>query len=72
MPNPDLGWEEWNKIGMAAWRATEGSDDGFKAFEAWSKKSKKLDAGATHKNGRGLLAIPPTRIGAGSIFYLAG
>ena len=71
IPNPDLGWEEWNKIGMAAWRATEGSDDGFKAFEAWSKKSKKYDAGATHKKWSDYSRSPPTRIGAGSIFYLA-
>jgi hypothetical protein len=47
IPNPDLGWEEWNRIGMATWAATEGSDDGLKAFHSWSKKSQKYDENDT-------------------------
>ena len=43
VPNPDEGWEEWNRKGMALWRATEGSEDGRQIFHDWSKKSKKYD-----------------------------
>ena len=39
IPNADLGWEEWNKIGMAIWARTGGT--GFAAFNSWSQKSSK-------------------------------
>ena len=46
IPNADLSWDEWNRIGMATWAATEGCEEGFEAFDAWSRKSVKYDPGA--------------------------
>jgi hypothetical protein len=71
IPNEDLGWEEWNRIGMAAWRATGGDGEGFAAFDSWSKKSKKYDAHDTVKKWDSYFSSPPDRIGAGTIFHLA-
>src|SRR5262249_49529723 len=44
IPNDDLAWDDWTRIGMAVWRATNGSAEGFDAFDKWSKKSRKYDA----------------------------
>ena len=64
-----LGWEEWNRIGMALWRATDG--DGFQLFDDFSRRSDKYGAVETRKRWRSYFTSPPNRIGAGSIFYLA-
>lgn len=69
IPNADIGWEEWNNIGMAVWRATNGN--GFEAFNSWSKKSKKYNAQETLRRWNHYFISPPTQIGAGSIFYMA-
>jgi primase-like protein len=71
IPNRDAGWEEWNRIGMAAWRATGGSDAGFEAFDGWSQKSAKYDAETTRERWQGYFSSPPTEIGAGTLFHLA-
>ena len=70
IPNNE-DWDGWNAIGMATWRATGGSAEGFAAFDAWSRKSSKHDAGATAKKWSAYFKSPPTHIGAGTIFYLA-
>ena len=70
IPN-NVGWVEWNNIGMATWRATDGSDAGFAAFDAWSQKSEKYDETYTSKKWAGYFKSPPTSIGAGTILYLA-
>ena len=71
IPNPDLGWDDWKKFGMAIWRATAGSDAGFAIFDEWSRKSTKYDEANTHKEWDSIRHSPPTRIGAGTIFYHA-
>jgi hypothetical protein len=71
IPNDNESWDDWNRIGMAAWRATGGSEDGFAAFDAWSSKSSKHDPDTTHKRWDGFKTSPPTIIGAGTIFWLA-
>jgi len=71
IPNDDLGWGDWNRIGMATWRATAGSDDGLAAFTAWSAKSKKHDADTTRERWRHFASSPPTEVGAGTLFYEA-
>jgi hypothetical protein len=40
VPNPNLGWDAWNRIGMAIYGATGGSDAGRQAFHAFSERSK--------------------------------
>jgi len=71
IPNPDSHWEDWNRVGMAAWRATGGSGAGLDAWAAWSAKSPKHDAGACAVRWEHFHASPPGRIGAGTIFFLA-
>jgi bifunctional DNA primase/polymerase-like protein len=50
IPNPDLGWEEWNKRGMAVFSASAGSEAGFKAFlgvdgrSPWVRRAKDIIA----------------------------
>ena len=41
IPNKDLPWNEWNRIGMATWAATDGSEVGRKAFHEWSASRRK-------------------------------
>ena len=69
IPNDDLDWESWNNFGMATWRATGG--DSFEAFDAFSQKSTKYDPIETRKRWDHYHRSPPTRIGAGTIFFLA-
>lgn len=71
IPNPDVGWEEWNKMGMTIWRATEGADEGRKIFHDWSKRSKKFDEKETDERWRHYFECPPKKLGAGSIFHWA-
>lgn len=37
--NPDMDYDQWTKVGMAIHSATNGSREGFDAWEAWSQKS---------------------------------
>ena len=71
MLNNDLGWEEWNRRGMAIWAATSGSAAGMELWHAWSKKSKKYDAAETDDRWQRYAASPPTELGAGTIFFNA-
>ena len=44
IPNDDAtDWEEWNRIGMALYVATEGSCFGLELFDEWSQKHYKYD-----------------------------
>jgi putative DNA primase/helicase len=71
IPNDDLDWENWNRIGMAIWAATGGSGEGFAIFNTWSQKSTKYDAAATLTRWSEISTCPPDRIGAGTIFHIA-
>jgi hypothetical protein len=72
IPNDIVGWENWNRIAMAAWDATKGDARVFAAFDIWSQKNKgKYNAGETAKKWTALFASPPTDIGAGTLFALA-
>ena len=71
IPNADLPWDEWNRIGMASWRATGGNDAGFAMFAAWSAKSGKNYPAETRARWDHYPTSPPTLIGAGTLFYLA-
>jgi hypothetical protein len=69
--NDNLGWPLWNRYGMALWRATGGSQDGFRLFDEWSKKSAKYDADETEGKWENYDHSPPERLGAGTLFYAA-
>jgi hypothetical protein len=62
IPNPDLGWEDWKKSGMAIWRATGGSAEGLAIFDEWSQKSQKYNADAARTAWNEITRSPPTRI----------
>jgi len=69
VPNPDLSWDDWNRIGMAIYCATEGR--GLYIFDQWSKESTKYDLTETHARWEHYGKSPPTKIGAGTLYYLA-
>ncbi|WP_390894592.1 AAA family ATPase [Bradyrhizobium diazoefficiens] len=71
IPNGDLDWDDWNRVAMAAWRATKGSSVAFDAFDEWSRKSNKYDAKTTREKWTKLFRSPPSEIGAGTIFKMA-
>lgn len=71
IPNSELQWDDWNRIGMAAWRASGGTEAGFVAWCAWSAKSEKHDPDACRERWDHFAISPPGFIGAGTIFYLA-
>src|SRR5215831_3081267 len=69
--NPNLPWAEWNRIGMAIFRATGGSEEGFKIFDRWSQRSAKYNARTTRARWQHYFRSPPERIGIGSLIYRA-
>jgi hypothetical protein len=72
IPNDNLSWDEWNRIGMATWRATGGSAEGFVAFDRWSAKCpQKYDPEETRFRWDHFYHSPPESIGAGTLFYEA-
>jgi hypothetical protein len=78
IPNPDLGWDEWNEVGMATWAGAP-DNDGFTLFDAWSQKSAKYHKKIRGKTGKQRTAAkwkkylknPPTKLTVGKLFHLA-
>lgn len=71
VPNQDLHWEDWNRIGMAMYAATGGRTEGLTAWSDWSAKSRKHEEKACKVRWQHYGRSPPSRIGAGTIFHLA-
>jgi hypothetical protein len=71
IPNPDLPWGEWSRIGMAAWRASAGSAAGLAAWTAWSAKSRKHSDAACQERWQHWFRSPPDRIGYASLYTVA-
>jgi putative DNA primase/helicase len=71
IPNPDLSWDQWNRIGMATFAATGGRAEGLAFFDGWSAKSGKYDRATTGARWDHYHRSPPTRIGAGTLFHEA-
>jgi hypothetical protein len=71
IPN-NADWHEWNRIGMAFYSASRGSDEGFIVFDDWSAKSpKKCDPHAVEERWRNYRRSEPSRIGLGTLIHLA-
>jgi hypothetical protein len=66
-----MHWREWNKIGMALFAATDGGDVGLVAFWEWTRKNPLTAHRDCIKRWNAYATCPPTRLGAGTIFYLA-
>jgi AAA domain/Bifunctional DNA primase/polymerase, N-terminal/Primase C terminal 2 (PriCT-2) len=71
IPNDDVGWEDWNRVGMATYSATGGNADGLAAFDAWSRKSSKYNKRKTFEKWLAYFGSPPNNIGYGSLKHLA-
>ena len=71
IPNNDVSWEEWNRVVMAAYRATNGSAVAFAAIDKWSANASKYNAENTARKWDALRNCPPINIGAGTIFMMA-
>jgi hypothetical protein len=69
--NADLDWAEWNRLGMAFYRASDGQEAGFTAFDAVSRKSRKYDAEATRARWEHYDTSPPSKVGIGTLVYEA-
>jgi putative DNA primase/helicase len=66
------GWERWNTVGMAVFRATGGSDEGFEIFDKWSAKNPKYNSKNTRDRWyKAYRRSPPKLIGAGTLFAIA-
>ena len=79
IPNADISWDPdkktgnpgWNGIGMALYAASDGSAEGFRLFNAFSRRSRKYNAKMTRDKWKAFHKCPPREIGAGTIFFLA-
>jgi Primase C terminal 2 (PriCT-2)/Protein of unknown function (DUF3987)/Bifunctional DNA primase/polymerase, N-terminal len=67
--NDDVHWDEWNRVGMAIFGATNGA--GWEIFEAWSAKSAKYNPVATKNRWQSYRRSPPKKIGFGTLCHLA-
>ncbi len=70
IPN-NADWHEWNRIGLAIYGASGGSDQGGIVFDDWSAKSPKYDPYETSARWRNYRRSPPDRIGIGTLIHLA-
>ena len=73
-PGDDFGglnWHDWNRIGMATYRATAGSAEGRVLFEAWSNKCKVDGRQTPSSRWAHYHRSAPSGIGAGTLAYLA-
>lgn len=71
IPNLDVHYDDWVRIGYAVHGATGGSPEGYELWSKWSQKSGKHDDAETLVTWTRICSSPPTKIGAGSLFYLA-
>jgi putative DNA primase/helicase len=71
IPNDDVDWEQWNKMGMAIYASTDGSDEGRELYRGWSAKSGKHDDKRLDAKWKLFDCSPPSQITAGTLFYMA-
>lgn len=69
--NNSLDWHAWNKIGMALYAASGGSEEGFIAFDDVSARSPKYQPQAVRERWRNYRRSPPNRITVATLVYLA-
>ena len=72
IPNDDTtDWEEWNRIGMALFAATNGSCFGLELFDEWSQKHYNYDDIGTEEKWEKFKTSPPEVVSVGTLFYEA-
>lgn len=67
----DMCWEDWNKVGMAVFAASEGSLHGFAVFDAFSARSPKYDPNSTLERWANYQRSPPCALSFGTLVYLS-
>jgi Primase C terminal 2 (PriCT-2)/Bifunctional DNA primase/polymerase, N-terminal len=67
----DFDWHGWNRLGMAIYAASGGTEEGFIAFDDLSARSSKYDPQAVRERWRNYRRSPPQRIGVGTLVHLA-
>jgi Primase C terminal 2 (PriCT-2)/Bifunctional DNA primase/polymerase, N-terminal len=70
IPN-DCDWHGWNRVGMAIFAASGGSDQGGIIFDAWSAKSPRYNPYETVARWRHWHKSPPSRLTVGTLVHLA-
>lgn len=68
--NGAADWEHWNKIGLATWGATDGSELGRCAWHEWSARHPNYDEAATEARWQHYRGHPPGA-GAGTLYAIA-
>lgn len=69
--NPDLHWDDWNKIGMALFASSNGEAWGHEAWHTFSARAAKNNPDETEARWGTYHRSRPTSIGAGTVFKLA-
>lgn len=72
----DIHYDQWIRLGYAAYRASGGSDAGYAMWDQWSRKSEKYNASETEAAWKRIAhaiagSTAPRTIGAGTIFFFA-
>jgi hypothetical protein len=70
MPN-DHDWNGWERMCLAFWATSQGSAEGFIAFDMFSAKHPQYDPRETTARWRNATHSPPDRIGKGTLIYEA-
>lgn len=68
----NLGWWDWNKVGMAIWKASGGSEDGRKLWHKFSETSPKYDEDVTEARWDHYPTSPPSFDGWRKLRAMAG
>ena len=69
IPNNDLEWNEWNRIGMATWAATGGSEAGREAFPSGRPSRRRTTRRRPRPAGSTTGHHRQRRIGFGTLVY---
>jgi len=72
IPNVEQDWERWNRIGMAIFNASGGSDEGLEAWREWSDRCPTDGGDTVDARWRHYKTSPPTELGMGTLVHLAG
>lgn len=69
--DPDMGYDDWYRIGMVIYNETHGSDDGLVLFDNWSSRGDKYKGyGETSKKWRSFNPNHPNPVKIGTLIYL--
>lgn len=67
----DMGWDDWNRIGMAIYAASAGALYGFKIFDDFSSRHPLYKRAAQLERWNNYGGSPPSRLSFGTLVYLS-